>query len=54
MPRDLPPTARRWRRFPPLGHIGKPEDIAPGVVFLASSDSAWITGEPLYMMGGLR
>src|SRR5215510_4141933 len=29
----------------PLGRIGQPRDIAPAVAFLASSDSAWITGE---------
>src|ERR1700751_4519339 len=29
----------------PLGRIGQPQDIAPGVVFLASSDSEWMTGE---------
>jgi 3-oxoacyl-[acyl-carrier protein] reductase len=38
----------------PLGRIGQPEDIAPVVVFLASSDSGWITGESLYASGGLR
>lgn len=38
----------------PLGRIGQPQDIAPAVVFLASSDSAWITGETLYVTGGLR
>jgi len=38
----------------PLGRIGQPGDIAPPVVFLASSDSAWITGECLYATGGLR
>ena len=38
----------------PLGRIGKPEDIAPAAVFLASADSAWITGETLYISGGLR
>ncbi|WNZ45235.1 glucose 1-dehydrogenase [Leptolyngbya boryana CZ1] len=27
----------------PLGRTGQPQDIAPAVVFLASSDSAWIT-----------
>ena len=37
----------------PLGRIGKPQDIAPAVVFLASSDSAWTTGETLYVTGGL-
>ncbi len=38
----------------PLGRIGQPEDIAPAAVFLASSDSAWITGESFYITGGLR
>ena len=38
----------------PLGRIGQPEDIAPVVVFLASPDSGWITGESLYAAGGLR
>ena len=38
----------------PLGRIGQPRDVAPAAVFLASSDSAWITGETLYISGGLR
>ena len=38
----------------PLGRIGQPQDIAPAAVFLASRDSAWITGETLYISGGLR
>jgi 3-oxoacyl-[acyl-carrier protein] reductase len=38
----------------PLGRIGKPEDIAPAAVYLASPDSAWVTGETLYISGGLR
>jgi 3-oxoacyl-[acyl-carrier protein] reductase len=38
----------------PLGRIGQPQDIAPAAVFLASSDSAWITGETLYISGGQR
>jgi 3-oxoacyl-[acyl-carrier protein] reductase len=38
----------------PLGRIGQPGDIAPVVVFLASSDSGWITGESIYAAGGLR
>jgi len=36
----------------PLGRIGQPDDIAPGVVFLASSDADWITGETLLISGG--
>jgi 3-oxoacyl-[acyl-carrier protein] reductase len=38
----------------PLGRIGQPQDIAPAAVFLASSDSAWMTGETLYITGGFR
>jgi len=38
----------------PLGRIGQPDDIAPAVVFFASDDSAWITGETLTISGGLR
>jgi 3-oxoacyl-[acyl-carrier protein] reductase len=38
----------------PLGRIGQPQDISPAAVFLASSDSAWITGETLYISGGFR
>lgn len=38
----------------PLGRIGQPQDIAPAVVFLASDDAAWITGETLFISGGLR
>ncbi len=38
----------------PLGRIGQPRDIAPAVVFLASDEAAWITGETLFISGGLR
>ena len=38
----------------PLGRIGQPNDIAPVAAFLASSDAAWITGETIFVSGGLR
>jgi 3-oxoacyl-[acyl-carrier protein] reductase len=38
----------------PLGRTGKVADIAPIAVFLASDDSAWLTGEQLLASGGLR
>lgn len=38
----------------PLGRIGQPSDIAPVVVFLASPESAWISGETLFVSGGLH
>jgi 3-oxoacyl-[acyl-carrier protein] reductase len=38
----------------PLGRIGQPQDIATIATFLASDDSAWLTGELLKAGGGLR
>src|SRR5216683_3245893 len=38
----------------PLGRIGQPDDIARVAVFLASDDSAWLTGEILTASGGYR
>lgn len=38
----------------PLGRIGKTDDIAPTAVYLASSDSKYMTGETLLITGGLR
>jgi len=38
----------------PLGRIGQPGDIAPAAVFLASDDSAWLTGETIVIAGGTR
>jgi 3-oxoacyl-[acyl-carrier protein] reductase len=38
----------------PLGRLGQPDDIARIAVFLASEDSAWLTGERLTASGGYR
>jgi 3-oxoacyl-[acyl-carrier protein] reductase len=37
----------------PLGRRGQPEDIAKAVLFLASDDAAWITGEQISVSGGM-
>lgn len=52
----IPDSEMRYQieAMTPLGRIGQPEDIAPAVVFFASDDSKWITGETLYISGGLR
>lgn len=38
----------------PLGRIGQVNDIAPAVVYFASEDSKWVTGETLFIAGGYR
>jgi 3-oxoacyl-[acyl-carrier protein] reductase len=38
----------------PLGRIGQPDDIARVAVFLASDQSAWLTGQRIAASGGLR
>ncbi len=37
----------------PLGRMGRPEDIAPAVVYLASDEAGWITGATLHVNGGM-
>jgi len=37
-----------------LGRIGRPEDIASVVAFLASDDAGWVTGQVLDVHGGLH
>jgi 3-oxoacyl-[acyl-carrier protein] reductase len=38
----------------PLGRMGRPEDIGPVAVFLASEDARWITGDIIFASGGHR
>ncbi|MDE3198304.1 MAG: glucose 1-dehydrogenase [Acidobacteriota bacterium] len=37
----------------PLGRVGQPEDIALPAAFLASDEARWITGETIFVSGGL-
>jgi NAD(P)-dependent dehydrogenase (short-subunit alcohol dehydrogenase family) len=48
-----PDGVKRWLEKAPLARLGKPEDIAMGCLFLASSASAWITGHNLVIDGGI-
>jgi NAD(P)-dependent dehydrogenase (short-subunit alcohol dehydrogenase family) len=48
-------SAEYWERIRPLhplGRNGKPEDVADAVLFLASAQSAWMTGAILNLDGG--
>jgi 3-oxoacyl-[acyl-carrier protein] reductase len=38
----------------PLGRLGEPEDVADVIVFLASAQARWLTGQLLYVGGGWR
>jgi 3-oxoacyl-[acyl-carrier protein] reductase len=37
----------------PLGRMGQPGDIAAAVVYLASNEAAWVTGQVLHVNGGM-
>jgi NAD(P)-dependent dehydrogenase (short-subunit alcohol dehydrogenase family) len=42
-----------YRDRVPLGRVGRPDEIAKAVVFLASDDSSYITGTEVFVDGGL-
>ena len=49
------PEAERQKRTAgiPLGRLGEPEDVAQMALYLASDESAWVTGAALPLDGGL-
>ena len=50
---DDPELRRRMESHIPLGRAGQPEEVAALVVFLASEAGAYITGQSLFIDGGL-
>jgi 3-oxoacyl-[acyl-carrier protein] reductase len=51
--RDTDPNyPHNWLPFIPLGRVGEVDDIAKTVLFLASDDAAYVTGQVLYVDGG--
>jgi 2-hydroxycyclohexanecarboxyl-CoA dehydrogenase len=48
-----PKLAESLTRVIPWGRLGVPEDVAPAVVFLASDEAGFITGQTLSVSGGL-
>ncbi|MBB3826361.1 SDR family NAD(P)-dependent oxidoreductase [Xanthomonas arboricola] len=52
--RDYPGVLDSIAAGTALGRIGKPEDIARVVTFLASPDGAWITGQLIQANGGMH
>ena len=43
----------KWGSLTPLGRVGTPADVGPAVVFLAGSEAAFITGQTIWVDGGL-
>ena len=48
-----PAKVRTLQRIIPLGRMGKPEEVASAVVFLASDAAAYVTGSTYYVDGGM-
>jgi 3-oxoacyl-[acyl-carrier protein] reductase len=54
MTSDLPEEFKAYvEKTAPAGRLGEPADIAPAVLFLASKEAAYITGQTLTVDGGL-
>ena len=54
MTEDLPAEFKAYvEKNAPAGRLGKPEDIAPAILFLSSGEAAYITGQTLTVDGGL-
>jgi NAD(P)-dependent dehydrogenase (short-subunit alcohol dehydrogenase family) len=49
---DPAEARRRVLSSYPLGRLGKPDDVAGAILFLASDDASWITGTFLMVDGG--
>jgi len=47
-----PERSQKWANDTPLGRRGVPEDVAYGVLFLASDESSFMTGSELVIDGG--
>jgi 3-oxoacyl-[acyl-carrier protein] reductase len=50
----VPSLAEEITLNTPLGRVGEPEDVADVILFLASEQAHWLTGQLLYVGGGWR
>jgi meso-butanediol dehydrogenase/(S,S)-butanediol dehydrogenase/diacetyl reductase len=49
----LPAAMEEYARLVPMGRVGRPEEIAAVVAFLASEDASYITGAAIVVDGGV-
>ena len=49
---DADAGRREFGKLHPVGHVGEPDDIANGVVYLASDEAKFVTGTELVIDGG--
>ncbi|MEG3581672.1 MAG: glucose 1-dehydrogenase [Chloroflexota bacterium] len=49
---NQPGVREERNKLTPLGRIGVPEDVAYGILYLASDESSWVTGSELVIDGG--
>ena len=50
----MPEVEKKIAREAPLRGVGKPKDVADVMVFLASEQARWLTGQLIYVGGGWR
>lgn len=50
---ENPELAKKYAAAVPLGRIGMPEDMAGAVIFLVSDAAGFVTGQTIYVDGGL-
>ncbi len=50
---EAPDYAGTWAPLTPMQRVGKPQDVAAAVCFLAADEAEFITGQTIYVDGGL-
>ena len=50
---EAPDYEQRWSKVTPMRRVGKPADIVNAILFLASEDSRFITGQTFHVDGGV-
>jgi len=50
--KDIEQYKKQLGDLHPIGHVGEPEDVAYGIIYLASDESKFVTGSELLIDGG--